>query len=143
MKPLIIFIVILSFISCKPKSEISEKTITTEPYMWTVVISNGIQENASDMTQTRYIFLTNSDDKDSLCNGSSLISETAYKEFSRNDHTIEKPVWSTRDKDVTTIKARQILDIACGNEDAIYGISSLTKFPHHLTEYPIFKEAIK
>ncbi len=143
MKHIILLLAIVALISCKPKQGIAKEFRSKESFLWTIILSNGPQEDAIKMTQTRYIFLTNSDDKDSLCNGSSLISETAYKEFSRNDHTIEKPVWSTRDKNVTTLKARQILDIACGNEDATFGRGSVTKFPMTISQYSEFQEALK
>lgn len=143
MKRLIFLSICITLLSCKVKQKVARKNAATNPYKWTVVITNGKQAIASDMTQTTYVFLTNGKSKDSLCNGTSLISETVYKEFGRNDHTIENPVWSIPNQNITTLKARQVLDIVCGNENATFGRGSVHKFPSTLNNYQEFKEALK
>lgn len=132
----------LSIISCNQQNtERSETKIEEGKFLWTAEWTNGVQENAKNMTKTVYIFLTKSNEENAVCNEENLAVTSVYKEIWVNEKTAEKPVWRL-DKDKTEVIAYDQAAVAvCENKEAVYGIVALNKFDYpSMDRYSLFQD---
>jgi hypothetical protein len=140
MKYLTAIVLLFTLYSCE-KSH-SEKTTVADSnnkFLWTAEWTNGKQDAPDKMNKTVYVFLANTDKSDEICEGKNLISQSVYKEFHVNSHTIENPVWSLSDKNKEVVNGKDVMKVICENEGVSFGVANTVKFPVDYDRYPLFQ----
>lgn len=115
---------------------------TTNPYstqLFSVEIYNYEAGRETPVSKTVYNVLTQTISKDVLCEGTHIVSDTAYKEVWINERTAGTPGWRLNSDAMSEITADQAISSFCGVEKAVYSYANVKKFPMMIERYPAFK----
>lgn len=115
---------------------------TTNPastQLFSVEIYNYEASRETPVSKTVYNVLTQTISKDVLCEGTHIVSDSAYKEVWVNERLNGSPVWALNDNGFTEITADQAISSFCGVEKAVYSYADVKKFPMMIERYPAFK----